>query len=50
MSLFIKELWAYVRTRKKYWLLPFLAALALLAILLSLSQQALVTQFVYPLF
>ena len=37
MSL-IKELWAFMRARKKYWLLPILVMMVLLGALIVLAQ------------
>ena len=49
MSL-IKELWMYMRERKKFWLLPILAAMAILGGLIVLSQGSAVAPFIYTLF
>ena len=49
MSL-IKEMWAYMRTRKKYWLLPVLIVLAILGGLIVLAQGSAVAPFIYTLF
>ena len=35
---FIKELWAFMRARKKYWLLPILVMMVLLGALIVLAQ------------
>ncbi|SVD24111.1 uncharacterized protein METZ01_LOCUS376965, partial [marine metagenome] len=35
---FIKELWSFLKERKKLWLLPIIAVMALLGGLLVLSQ------------
>ena len=50
MLSFMKELWAYVRTRKRYWLLPILVMLALFGGLLVLTQGSAVAPFIYTLF
>ena len=47
---FIKELWAFMRIRKKYWLLPILVAMALLGALIVLTQGSAVAPFIYTLF
>lgn len=47
---FLKELWAYVRTRKKYWLLPLLIVLLVLGGLIVLAQGSAVAPFIYTLF
>lgn len=47
---FLKELWAYIRTRKKYWLLPIFAVLAILGALIVFAQGSAVAPFIYTLF
>lgn len=47
---FIKELWAFIRTRKKYWLLPILVMMAILGGLIVLAQGSAVAPFIYTLF
>jgi hypothetical protein len=47
---FIKELWTFMRIRKKYWLLPIMLMLALLGGLIVLSQGSAVAPFIYTLF
>jgi hypothetical protein len=47
---FIKELWAFLRARKKFWLLPILIVMALLGALIVLSQGSAVAPFIYTLF
>lgn len=47
---FIKELWNFMRVRKKFWLLPILLMMALFGSLIVLSQGSVVAPFVYTLF
>jgi len=47
---FIKELWLFMRIRKKFWLLPILFTLALFGGLIVLSQGSAIAPFVYTLF
>jgi hypothetical protein len=47
---FLKELWLYMRSRKKYWLLPVLIVMLLLGGLLVLAQGSAVAPFIYTLF
>jgi hypothetical protein len=47
---FIKELWNFMRVRKKFWLLPILLMMALFGALIVLSQGSAVAPFVYTLF
>ena len=46
----IKELWVFLRVRKKYWLWPIFAMMALLGMLIVLAQGSAVAPFVYTLF
>jgi hypothetical protein len=47
---FLKELWAYMRTRKKYWLVPILLVMVMLGALIVLAQGSAVAPFIYTLF
>ena len=47
---FIGEMYAYLRTRRKFWLLPILAVMALLGVLIVLSQGSVIAPFIYTLF
>jgi hypothetical protein len=44
---FIKELWAFMRARKKYWLLPILVMMVVLGALIVLAQGSAVAPFIY---
>jgi hypothetical protein len=46
----LKELWAYMRTRKKYWLIPILLVMVILGGLIVLAQGSAVAPFIYTLF
>jgi len=46
----VRELWAYMRARKKFWLIPILLVMALLGGLLVLAQGSAVAPFIYTLF
>jgi hypothetical protein len=46
----VKELWMFLRTRKKYWLWPIFAMMALLGVLIVLAQGSAVAPFIYTLF
>ena len=50
MISFIRELWDFLKTRKKYWLLPALVMMALLGGLIVLTQGSAVAPFIYTLF
>lgn len=47
---FLIEFLAFMRTRKKYWLLPVLVMMALFGGLVVLSQGSAVAPFIYTLF
>jgi hypothetical protein len=49
MSL-LRELWAFLRVRKKFWLLPLVAVLLLVGVLLVLSQGSALAPFIYTIF
>jgi len=46
----IKELWTFLRVRKKYWLWPIFVMMALLGVLIVLAQGSAVAPFIYTLF
>ena len=50
MGSFLKEFWAFMRARKKYWLIPILVMMALVGGLLVLTQGSVVAPFIYTLF
>ena len=47
---FLKELWAYMRSRKKYWLIPLMVMMVILGGLIVLAQGSAVAPFIYTLF
>lgn len=50
MSGFVIELWAFMKERKKFWLLPILVVLLLFGTLIVLTQGSAVAPFIYTLF
>ncbi|ULA69286.1 MAG: hypothetical protein LZF62_420026 [Nitrospira sp.] len=50
MGEFLTELWAFMKERKKFWLLPIIAMLVLLGGLIVLTQGSAVAPFIYTLF
>ena len=50
MGEFLAELWAFMRERKKFWMLPIIAVLLLLGTLIVLTQGSAVAPFIYTLF
>lgn len=47
---FFSELWAFLKVRKKFWLLPVILSLALLGALLLFSQGSVLAPFIYTLY
>ena len=47
---FARQLWAFLRVRKKFWLLPIIAVMLLLGGLLLIAQSAALAPFLYTLF
>ncbi len=46
----MKDLWAFMRERKKFWLAPIIIVLLLLGALLIFAQGSAVAPFIYTLF
>jgi competence protein ComGC len=44
------ELWAFLRARKKFWLLPIIIVMMLFGALLILAQSSAIAPFIYTLF
>ncbi len=47
---FLRELWDFMRIRKKYWLAPIILILMLFGLLLIFTETSAVAPFVYTLF
>lgn len=47
---FIQDLWAFLKVRKKIWLLPIIIVLALLGAIVVATQQSSLATFIYTLF
>jgi hypothetical protein len=47
---FLRELWTFMRVRKKFWLLPIIVVMLLLGALIVLAQGSVVAPFIYTLF
>lgn len=47
---FLWEFWAFLRVRKKFWLLPVLLVMAAFGVLLLLAQNSAIAPFIYTLF
>ena len=49
MSIFA-ELWDFMKTRKKFWLLPIVLVMLLLGTILIFAQGSAIAPFIYTLF
>lgn len=46
----LKEFWGFLMERKKWWLLPIIIMLALLGLLIILTEGSALAPFIYTLF
>jgi len=46
----LRDLWGFMKERKKFWLLPIIVVLLLVGVLLVLAQGSAVAPFIYTLF
>jgi len=46
----LREIWALMRERKKFWLLPIVVILVLFGVLIVLTQGSVIAPFIYTLF
>jgi Family of unknown function (DUF5989) len=44
------ELWDFLKTRKKFWLLPVIAIMLLFGVILVFAQGSALAPFIYTLF
>jgi len=47
---FVKDLWDFMRERKKFWLAPIIIVLVLLGGLILLAEGSAVAPFIYTIF
>ena len=50
MISFLREFWAFLRVRKKFWLLPVLVMMLIFGGLLVLTKGSAIAPFIYTLF
>lgn len=50
MGEFLRDLWQFMRVRKKVWLLPIVIVLVLLGGLVVMSQQSALAALIYTIF
>lgn len=48
--MFIRELWGFLRIRKKLWMLPILLVCLMFGALMMLAQSSAIAPFIYTLF
>ncbi len=46
----LRDLWGFMRERKKFWLAPTIIVLVVLGVLIVLAQGSTVAPFIYTLF
>ncbi len=46
----LKDLWGFMKERKKFWLAPIIAIMLLLGVLIVLTEGSAVAPFIYTLF
>jgi hypothetical protein len=46
----IKELWFFLKVRKRFWLAPILIILLLLSVLIIFAQTSAISPFIYTIF
>jgi hypothetical protein len=49
-SSLLKELWIFMRVRKKFWLVPLVVTMMLIGTLLVFAQGSALAPFIYTLF
>ena len=47
---FLRDLWGFLRDRKKFWLLPIIAVLLAFGALIVLTSGSAIAPFIYTLF
>lgn len=47
---FASEMWGFLKTRKKFWLLPLITILVILGALIAFGGASAVAPFIYTLF
>lgn len=45
-----RELWSFLRVRKKWWLLPIILVLMVVGLLLVIAQGSVLAPFIYTVF
>ena len=45
-----RELWAFMKVRKKWWLLPVIGIMLLVGLLIAFAQGSVLAPFIYTIF
>ena len=45
-----RELWSFLKVRKKWWLLPIILVLLVVGLLLVIAQSSVLAPFIYTVF
>ena len=46
----VKDIWDFMKVRKKYWLAPLIITIVLMGALIAFTQGSLVAPFIYSIF
>tara|TARA_Y100000589_G_C26569103_1_gene393687 strand:+ start:176 stop:337 length:162 start_codon:yes stop_codon:yes gene_type:complete len=46
----VKDIWAFIKVRKKYWLAPLIITIVLMGALIVFTQGSVVAPFIYSIF
>lgn len=47
---FIKDLWGFLKVRKKFWMLPIILFMLLFGVLIVLTSGSAIAPFIYTIF
>ncbi|HSJ30537.1 MAG TPA: DUF5989 family protein [Longimicrobiales bacterium] len=46
----VRELWAFMKVRKKWWLMPVIITMLLIGMLIAFAQGSVLAPFIYTIF
>ena len=49
-STLMGEMWAYMRARKKWWLVPLMVTLLMVGLVIAFAQGSVLAPFIYTIF
>ncbi len=47
---FLRDLWGFLKTRKKFWMIPLIFILVLIGVLILVSSGSALAPFIYSIF